>query len=84
MVHFHILLLALMEVKYLAACTLTLPKRPILMLKFICGYDKSEVANGLDPILFSTVKNWIENEWPFKNPAYPIREISLEKWMAMK
>lgn len=54
------------------------------MLKFICGYDKSEVANGLDPILFSTVKNWIENEWPFKNPAYPIREISLEKWMAMK
>ncbi len=45
---------------------------------------QSEVANGLDSILFSTVKKWIDNEWTFKNPAYPIREISLEKWMSMK
>ena len=45
---------------------------------------QSEVANGLDPILFNTVKKWIENGWTFKNPAYPIREISLEKWMSLK
>jgi len=44
----------------------------------------SEVVNGLDSILFNTVKKWIENEWPFKNPAYPLREISLEKWKSMK
>ncbi|HNP19197.1 MAG TPA: hypothetical protein PKL31_12230 [Fulvivirga sp.] len=45
---------------------------------------QSEVVKGLDPILFNTVKKWIENEWTFKNPAYPIREISLEKWISMK
>ena len=45
---------------------------------------QSEVANGLDSVLFNTVKKWIDNEWTFKNPAYPIREISLEKWMSMK
>jgi len=47
------------------------------------GYDaavylwvrKSELDNGLDPILFDAVKNWIEKEWPFKNVAYPGREI---------
>ena len=45
---------------------------------------QSEVANGLDPILFETVKKWVEDEWPFKNPAYPVREISLEKWISLK
>ena len=45
---------------------------------------QSEVATGLDSILFNTVKKWIKNEWTFKNPAYPIREISLEKWKSMK
>jgi hypothetical protein len=56
------------------------------------GYDaeiymwvrQSELANGLDAILFNTVKKWIESEWPFKNPAYPIREISLEKWQSIE
>ena len=45
---------------------------------------QSEVANGLDAILFTTVKKWIESEWPFKNPAYPIREISLDKWKSIE
>lgn len=45
---------------------------------------QSEVANGLDAILFATVKKWIESEWPFKNPAYPIREISLDKWKSLE
>lgn len=45
---------------------------------------QSEVANGLDSILFNSVNKWIEKEWPFKKPAYPIRELSLEKWKSMK
>ncbi len=45
---------------------------------------QSEVAKGLDSILFESVKNWIDNKWPFENPAYPIREISLEDWKSMK
>ena len=45
---------------------------------------QSEVANGLDKILFDTVKKWIESDWPFRNPAYPIREISLEEWKSIE
>ena len=44
---------------------------------------ESEVANNLDSILFSTVKAWVKGNWPFMNPAYPIRETSLENWNSM-
>ena len=35
---------------------------------------QSEIANGLDKFLYSTVKKWVKDEWPFKNVAYPGRE----------
>ncbi|AKM79350.1 MAG: hypothetical protein UX85_C0002G0045 [Candidatus Beckwithbacteria bacterium GW2011_GWB1_47_15] len=35
---------------------------------------KSEFDKGLDPILFKTVKDWIESKWPFKKVSYPGRE----------
>lgn len=44
----------------------------------------SEVDNGLDSILFDSVKKWISEEWPFKKVAYPGREISWEQWKIMK
>ena len=40
----------------------------------------SKVDEGLDEILFSTVKIWMKNEWPFPKVAYPGREISWEDW----
>jgi hypothetical protein len=43
---------------------------------------KSEFVKGLDPILFDTVKKWVEKEWPFKNVAYPGREIDWKAWEA--
>ena len=43
----------------------------------------SEVDNGLDPILFNTVKIWISKEWPFKKVAYPGREINWSDWNSM-
>lgn len=43
---------------------------------------KEEFDNGLDEILFQTIKKWINEEWPFKNPAYPGRKISWENWYA--
>jgi len=54
------------------------------------GYDaevylwvrESEFKSGLDPILFDAVKKWIKKEWPFKNVAYPGREIEWTKWEA--
>jgi len=41
---------------------------------------QSEVSNGLDELLFSSVKTWIRNEWPFKKVAYPGREIDWEEF----
>jgi len=35
---------------------------------------ESEYKKGLDPVLFSAVKEWIEQEWPFKQVSYPERE----------
>lgn len=35
---------------------------------------ESEYKKGLDTILFQTVKDWIEKDWPFKKVAYPGRE----------
>ena len=34
----------------------------------------SELANGLDSILFATVKQWMASTWPFKKIAYPFRD----------
>ena len=38
----------------------------------------TEVA--LDQALFKTVKDWLNNEWPFKQCAYPGRTINWEDW----
>ena len=35
---------------------------------------QSEFDQGLDPILFATVKDWIEADWPFDQVAYPGRD----------
>ena len=35
---------------------------------------QSEYDKGLDEILFTTVKKWIQTTWPFKKVIYPGRE----------
>jgi RimJ/RimL family protein N-acetyltransferase len=35
---------------------------------------QSEHDQGLDPVLFHAVKNWIATSWPFANVAFPGRE----------
>ena len=53
------------------------------------GYDteiamwvsKPAFENGLDSILFTTIKKWITDKWPFKRVAYPGREISWNEWL---
>jgi hypothetical protein len=37
---------------------------------------QSEILNGLDKILFSNVKKWIQEKWPFEKVAYPGREVN--------
>ncbi len=34
---------------------------------------ESEFDQGLDPILFITVKNWVIEKWPFEKVRYPER-----------
>ncbi len=36
--------------------------------------EEKAYEQGLDSILFQTVKKWLENEWPFKKVAYVGRE----------
>jgi len=45
---------------------------------------QSELANGLDSILFNTVKQWVKEEWPFKSIAFPGREITWIEWDSIK
>lgn len=35
---------------------------------------QSEFDNGLDPILFSEVRKWIDSTWPFTTVNYPGRD----------
>jgi hypothetical protein len=41
---------------------------------------QSEIANGLDELLFSNIKRWIKEKWPFDKVAYPGREIPWDEW----
>jgi hypothetical protein len=55
------------------------------------GYDaevylwvrESEFKEGLDPVLYDAVKNWVKEKWPFKKVAYPGREIDWETWKSL-
>ncbi len=48
--------------------------------KMICWVRKSEIKNGLDEKLFSTVKFWLKEEWWFNSVAFPGRDISWNQW----
>lgn len=48
--------------------------------KVIMWVRESEAEQGLDEHLFKTVRKWIHDFWPFKNPAYPGREIDWNDW----
>ncbi len=41
---------------------------------------QSEVANGLDKVLFSSVKRWMQDDWPFERVAYPGRQVSWDEF----
>lgn len=41
---------------------------------------QSEVQNGLDDILFSSVKKWIKETWPFEKVAYPGRDANWDEF----
>lgn len=44
---------------------------------------QSELAGGLEARLHSAVKEWVAKEWPFKNAAFPGRDITWDEWHAV-
>jgi hypothetical protein len=55
------------------------------------GYDaevylwarRSELAGGLESRLHAAVKEWLAREWPFRNAAFPGRDIDWDTWRAL-
>ena len=55
------------------------------------GYDavvflwarESELKGGLEERLYSAVRKWMENDWPFQKVAYPGRDISWDVWRSL-
>jgi hypothetical protein len=55
------------------------------------GYDaevslwarETKAGTGFDVELLSVVRDWLKNEWPFENAAFPGREIDWETWNAI-
>lgn len=41
------------------------------------------VDDGYDEILFNTVKQWVDKDWPFEKTAYPGRTINWQQWSAL-
>jgi hypothetical protein len=44
---------------------------------------ESELQSGLEQRLLTAVKDWVAREWPFKNVAYPGRDMSWEQYQAL-
>ena len=40
----------------------------------------SEVAGGLDEVLYGTVRRWLADRWPFTRVAWPGRELPWEQY----
>lgn len=45
---------------------------------------ESEADSGLDEHLYDTVRHWIADAWPFRNPVYPGRSIDWESWRGLE
>ena len=57
------------------------PKHDAMILLWV---RESEAKSGLDEYIFSEVKKWISEKWPFSRPGYPGREIPWEIWESEK
>ena len=53
------------------------PNYDVLIMMWV---RQSEFDNGLDEILFSSVKKWIRDKWPFKEVAYSGRDVSWDEF----
>jgi hypothetical protein len=63
-------------------CVYILPsENPNYDVMVILWVRQSEHENNLDEKLFIAVKNWIKEKWPFRNVAYPGRDIAWKEFI---
>lgn len=70
-----------LDESYVLGCVYFYPTQKV-------GYDaevflwvrESELSGGLDSELLKAVDGWLMADWPFRQPAYPGREISWDEW----
>jgi len=60
------------------------PTKPGFDAEVYMWVRKSAFDEGLDPILYEAVKNWIEGKWPFRKVGYPGRDLDWETWESLK
>ena len=55
---------------------------PTIQFKYDCEVYLwvSHSEKNLDQALFAQTKNWIVNQWPFRNIAFPGRQIPWAQW----
>jgi hypothetical protein len=51
--------------------------------QIILWVRESVFEDGMDKILYSSIKEWIGDAWPFSRAAYPGRDISWEDWNSL-
>ena len=52
-------------------------------IQVILWARQSELASGLETRLLKSVKDWIEEVWPFRRGGFPGKEISWDAWEAL-
>lgn len=62
------------ESRVLGCVYINPPRRTSAEAEVSMWARQSEHARGLDALLFQTVRNWLEESWPFDSVAYPGRE----------
>jgi len=72
--------MSLDEAKCLGCLYIYPSSNPKYDAEIILWVRQSEVKDGLDEHLFSAVKRWMKDKWPFKNPGYPGRDVGWKAW----
>lgn len=62
------------ESKVLGCLYINPPKKTKADAEIRMWVRQTEFDKGLDPLLFHTVKDWINSDWPFETVSYPGRE----------
>lgn len=76
--------ISLDESKYLGCVYIFPSENPNYQSMIFLWVTEEEFNKGLDQELFNTVKQWLDECWPFTKVAFPGRDISWDVWNKFK